>query len=112
MDEIYDLQKRIVFYDDKITEQLEAFSVLGNLLAEVERKVRVTTLEFLQANESAKKVSLEKAEMLAATNAQKKCDYYEVVFLRQKFKVAQAIMDATQAGLSGVQSLIKYSSRV
>ena len=108
-EKILDYAEKVAWYDERIRTQIDAYESLGGLLADVEKRVRVTTLEYLHANPESKKISFEKAEALAAVSDQQRCDYYEAVFLRQKAKIAEHIMTATQAGLSGLQSLMKYS---
>ena len=101
---------RIQSYDLKISAQIDAYETLGDLLAECDRKVKKTTLTWCHNNpEISKKLSMERAEMAAALTEQEKCDYLEVCFLRLKAKIAERIMEASQAGLSGIQSMLKYS---
>jgi hypothetical protein len=101
---------RIQSYDLKISAQIEAYESLGDLLAECDQKVKKTTLTWCHNNpELSKKLGMERAEMAAAISEQEKCDYLEVCFLRLKAKIAERIMDASQAGLSGIQSMLKYS---
>ena len=101
---------RIQSYDLKISAQIEAYETLGDLLAECEQKVKKTTLTWCHNNpELSKKLGMERAEMAAAISPQEKCDYLEVCFLRLKAKIAERIMDASQAGLSGIQSILQYS---
>ena len=101
---------RIQSYDLKISAQIEAYESLGDLLATCDQKVKKTTLTWCHNNpELSKKLGMERAEMAAAISEQEKCDYLEVCFLRLKAKIAERIMDASQAGLSGIQSMLKYS---
>lgn len=102
---------RIAWYDEKISNQIEALEKLGDMLAEVDRKVKVNTLNWCHDNQDiSKKLGMERAEMAAAITEQAKCDYYEVCYLRLKVKIAEKVIDATQSGMSGVQSMMKYDS--
>ena len=109
--EIFDFQKRIAAYDDKIIAQSEAYEVLGDHLATIEGRVKQTTLLWVHANpELAKKLGMERAEMWAAITDEQRADYYDACAFRLRCKVAEKVMDATLAGLSGQQSLLKYST--
>jgi hypothetical protein len=83
---------------------------LGEQLADVERRVKQTTLLWCHANpELSKKLGMERAEMAAALTDEQKADYYEICYLRIKAKIAEKVLDAVQSGLSGIQSLMRYS---
>lgn len=113
MPDVIDYAERIAWYDDKISRQIESFEALGDILSEMEKRVKLTTLEWVQSNpDLAKKLGMERAEMYAAITPQQKSDYYEVCNLRNKAKFAEKIMAATQAGMSGVQSMMKYCGKV
>jgi len=112
MGDVMDFAEKVAFYEEKLQKQIDACEALGELLADLERKVRRTALEYLNANPEAKKIALEKIEMLSAIGDQKKCDYLELVYLRHKAKMSERIFEATQAGLSGIQSMMKYQGRV
>ena len=102
---------RIQKYDIRIEAQINAYEALGELLADCDRRVRKTTLLWCHSNpELSKKLGMERAEMAAAITEQEKCDYLEVCFLRLKAKIAERIMDTSQAALSGIQSMMKYDS--
>ena len=102
---------RIQKYDIRIEAQINAYEVLGELMANADQRVRKTTLLWCHNNpELSKKLGMERAEMAAAITEQEKCDYLEVCFLRLKSKIAERVMDATQSSLSGIQSAMKYDS--
>lgn len=110
MPDIIDYHQRVMWYDEKVSKQIEALESLGDLLADTEGRVKRTTLLWCHANpELAKKFGIERSEMSAAITEEQRADYYEVCALRIRVKIAEKVMEATQAGLSGVQSLMKYS---
>lgn len=110
MADIIQYSQRIAFYDEKIAQQIISFETLGDRLAEVEGSVKQTTLLWVHANpELAKKLGMERAEMAAAITPEQRADYYEVCALRIRVSIAEKIMSATQSGMSGIQSIMKYS---
>lgn len=110
MPDIIDYHNRIAAYDEKICQLSDSYEALGERYAEVERRVKQTTLLWCHANpELSKKLGMERAEMAAALTQEQKADYYEICYLRIKIKIAEKIIDATQSGLSGLQSLMRYS---
>lgn len=110
MPDVIDYIQKASFYDKKISHQIQALEALGDLLADVEKRVKQTTLLWVHANpELAKKLGMERSEMHAAISEQERADYYEVCYLRLKVSIAQKVLDATQAGMSGIQSMMKYT---
>jgi hypothetical protein len=111
MADIIEYAQRVAFYDEKIAGQIVALETLADRLAEIDGSVKQTTLLWVHANpELARKLGMERAEMAAAITPEQRADYYEVCALRLRVKLAEKVMDATQAGLSGIQSIMKYST--
>lgn len=87
---------------DKLQTQGEAYDTLGGLVAELERKVRGYVMDYILHHKEDKKSSLEKLEIFACVDdAQCKCDYLELVFLRQKKNIAETVVESTRSALSG-----------
>ena len=62
----------------------------------------------LQATPEAKKVAMEKLEILACTAPELREDYLELVFLRVKQHNLEKLLEASQSGLSAIQSAMRY----
>lgn len=111
MSDVIDYIQRASFYDEKLAKQIESLEILGDLLADVEKRVKQTTLVWAHANpELSKKLGMDRSEMHSAISEQEQADYYEVCFLRLKVSIAQKVCEATQAALSAIQSMMKYTS--
>lgn len=110
MPDVIDFIQRAIFYDEKISKQIDALESLGDLLAEVEKRVKQTTLLWVHDNpDLAKKLGMDRSEMHSAITEQQRADYYEVCYLRLKISIAQKVTEATQAGMSALQSIMKYT---
>ena len=107
---ITDYAARIAWYDDKLCTQVLAFEKLSDILAELEREVRLQTLLWFKLSPDNVKVTMEKAEMLACSdNGIEQKKYLDMILFRKKSRDADVIISATKAGLSGVQSLLRFA---
>lgn len=113
MDEkVFDLQGQIEKWVLSLEDKVKAFSVLGDLLADLDGKVARTTLLYLHGNLDAKKIANEKIEMLSAVTQQQQADYFELRAVRIRVKIAEKIIDACHTAISAIQSLLKMFSNM
>jgi hypothetical protein len=108
VEKIFGYQEKINWYLDRIQAQIDAYALLIDRIADLEKEVRRSCMAYLKEFPDNKKHAFEKVEMLACSGESQKDDYLELVWLRHKDKSMQHIMEATQSGLSATQSLMKY----
>lgn len=111
MDEkVFDLQTQIEKWVLSLENKVGAFSVLGDINADLDGKVAQTTLLYLHANPEAKKIAVDKIEMLSAVTPQQQADYFELRSVRIRVKIAEKIIDACHTAISAIQSMMKMFS--
>lgn len=108
VEKIYTYQAKIDEMTDRLVGQVKTYGDLIETIADLERKVRAACMEYMTANPESKKVALEKIEMLSAIGDEAKENYLYLVYLRHKQKSLEKIIEATEAGISACQSLMKY----
>lgn len=109
MDEqVFDFQSRIEGYETELGAKRTAYNVLGERLADLETEVRKTALSYMHENPEAKKMSIDKIELLSAVQPEQKANYYELVGLRIREKIADKMIDSLHNSTSAVQSLMSF----
>jgi hypothetical protein len=109
MDEkVFDFQLKIDSYEEQLCEKRAAYEALGDRLADLEVKVCKASMLFMGDNPEAKKMSVEKIERLAAITDEQKADYFELVGLRIREKIADKLMNSLHSSTSAVQSQMSW----
>jgi len=108
VEKIYEYQERVDTALDRLDKQTTIYCDLIERIAELEVDVRRCCMEYFLAHEEAKKHSMEKCELFACTKPDAKEAYLELVFLRVKQHNLEKVLEASQSGLSAIQSLMKY----
>lgn len=112
IEKVYSYQEKINWYLDRIGEQIDAYDKLIDRKATLERDIRRACMAYMDAHPENKKIAFEKVEMLACSQEAQKVDYLELVWIRHKENSMQHVMETTQAGLSAIQSLMKYDKPI
>jgi len=107
-EQVFDFQARIESHENDLNIKRAAYQVLGERLAELETNVRRTALEYMHSNPEAKKMSIDKIELVSAATQEQKADYYELVGLRIREKIADKMIESIHGSMSSVQSLMSY----
>jgi hypothetical protein len=107
-EEILDFQQRIERHENDLNHKRDAYQVLGSRLEDLEVKVRKSALMYLADNPDAKKMSMDKLEMAASITPEQKADYFELMGLRIREKIAEKMIDSIHGSMSAVQSLMSY----
>lgn len=107
-EEILDFQQRIERHENDLNVKRAAYQTLGSRLEELEVKVRRAALTYLADNPDAKKMSMDKLEMAASISQEQKADYFELMGLRIREKIAEKMIDSIHGSMSAVQSLMSY----
>jgi hypothetical protein len=108
VEKIYAYQAKIETLTDRLVEQVKTYGDLIDTIADLERTVRAACMAYMTTNPDSKKVALEKIELLSSVGDEAKEHYLYLVYLRHKQKSLEKIIEATEAGISACQSLMKY----
>ena len=109
VNKIYTYQEKVDYSIKQIVLQTKVYGDLIERIATLERTVRGACMAQLQAVPESKKVSMEKLEVMACTAPpQLREDYLELVFLRVKQHNLEKVLEASQSGLSAIQSAMRY----
>lgn len=109
MDEqVFEFQHKIDNYEAQLAEKRKAYAAIGDVLSELEVKVRRTALEYMANNPESKKMSLEKIELLSAVTDEQKADYYTLVGMRIREKIADKLIESLHNSTNAVQSQMSW----
>ena len=108
IEKIYTYQEKVDYSIKQIVLQTKVYGDLIERIATLERTVRRACMAQLQATPEVKKVAMEKLEILACTAPELREDYLELVFLRVKQHNLEKVLEASQSGLSAIQSAMRY----
>lgn len=109
MDEkVFDFQQKIDNYEVELLEKRKAYSMIGDMLADLEVKVRRTSLEYMHAHPEAKKIALEKIELLSAVTKEQRADYYTLIGLRLRKEIAEKLIESLHSSTTAVQSQMRW----
>lgn len=110
VEKIHSYEEKINFYQKRLADYIVVYDKLIDDIAVLEQKVRTACLDYMKANPDKKKLALEKIEILASTDDETaKDNYLQLVWLRHKQKSLEHMIEATQSGMSAVQSSMKYN---
>lgn len=107
-EQVFCFQSRIEAHENDLNKKRAAYQTLGARLEDLEVKVRKSALMYLADNPDAKKMSMDKLEMAASISPEQKADYYELMGLRIREKIAEKMIDSIHGSMSAVQSLMSY----
>lgn len=108
IEKVYSYQEKVDYSIKQIVHQTRVYGDLIERIATLERSVRRACMDYMQANPESKKISLEKMEIVACTAPALREDYLELVFLRVKQHNLEKVLEASQSGLSAIQSAMRY----
>ena len=109
VEKIFSYQEKVDYSIKQIVYQTKVYGDLIERIATLERTVRGACMDYMQANPESKKISLEKMEIVACTSpALLREHYLELVFLRVKQHNLEKVLEASQSGLSAIQSAMRY----
>ena len=108
VEKIYTYQEKVDYSIKQIVHQTKVYGDLIERIATLERTVRGACMAYMQANPESKKIALEKMEIVACTAPSLREDYLELVFLRVKQHNLEKVLEASQSGLSAIQSAMRY----
>lgn len=113
MDEgVFDLQDRLQKLVISLEGAIEAFRLLGERHADLDREVAKTTMAYIHAHPESSKMSSDKQEMAAASTQQEQADYFELRAIRIRVKVAEKVMEFYGTAISALQTISKMFTRV
>jgi SUMO ligase MMS21 Smc5/6 complex component len=92
--------------------KIAAFQVLGDLYADLDRKVARTTMLYVHANPESKKIASEKQEMVAAVSLEEQANYLDLRSTRIKVKMGEIIINACHTAISAIQSMMKMFGNI
>ena len=109
VNKIYTYQEKVDYSIKQIFHQTKVYGDLIERIATLERVVRGACMDYMQSTPDNKKMALEKMEAAAcSTPPLLRQDYLELVYLRVKQHNLEKVLEASQSGLSAVQSAMKY----
>lgn len=109
---VFDLQDRLQKLVISLEGAVEAFRLLGERHAELDRAVAKTTMVYIQDHCEANKMSLDKQEMASAYTHEQQADYLELRATRIRVKVAEKVMESYGTAISALQTISKMFTRV
>lgn len=112
VERIYTYQEKVDYSIKQIVHQTKVYGDLIERVATLERIVRGACMDYMRANPESKKISLEKMEIVACTAEELRENYLELVFLRVKQHNLEKVLEASQSGLSAIQSAMRYERSV
>ena len=108
VERIYTYQEKVDYSIKQIVHQTKVYGDMIERIATLERTVRGACMDYMRANPESKKISLEKMEIVACTAPALREDYLELIFLRVKQHNLEKVLEASQSGLSAIQSAMRY----
>ncbi len=108
VEKVYTYQEKVDYSIKQIVHQTKVYGDLIERIATIERTVRGACMDYMRTNPESKKISLEKMEIVACTAPALREDYLELVFLRVKQHNLEKVLEASQSGLSAIQSAMRY----
>lgn len=108
VNKVYTYQEKVDYSIKQIVHQTQVYGDMIERIATLERNVRGACMDYMLANPDSKKISLEKMEIVACTSLYLRENYLELVFLRVKQHNLEKVLEASQSGLSAIQSAMRY----
>lgn len=113
MDEgVFDLQDKLQKLVLSLESSIEAFRVLGERHADLDREVAKTTMAYIHTHQESSKMASDKQEMAAAITNEQQADYLECRSVRIRVKVAEKVLEYYGTAISALQTISKMFTRV